>query len=1336
MHAALASVFRSFCKKTWSIGVLLFVFAHTVLAQVPSITGFSPNAGAPGTTVTITGTGFNTTAANNAVFFNGARGTVTAATATQLTVTVPHGGRSGFIDVVNLGSFRQGKAKSQFIMAFNGLGFTASSMAAPVNFSTGTTSNAPRQLDLADMDGDGKLDIVVNRNATNIGILRNTTTGATPTFATLSGWSNINSGQAFAIADLNSDGKLDIFQTSQVVANAQLGSVAPNNSTVGNIVAGGAVGAGGTGAANQNMRGAAVADISSPADGRPDAVWVFETSGGINNSLLQTNVNSGASPALSFAGNVGLISSGGFYRMWNAVAADFDGDGLNDVATYETNTPAPRLLVSRNTSTSGFTNTYYTLALGTASPQAGRMLVYDVDRDGKPDLLLFVGSSQCRVYRNTSVSGTLSFVFAGDFGGTVADRGYFTMGDVTGDGFLDLIFACNNTTGSVTVLPNTTSGGTISFGTPIGFAGQAASDVAVGDINADGKPDIVSISAVNATANVYINNVQVLQPPTITSFTPNNGGAGATITITGTNFTGATAVTFGANNTPAQSFTVVSATQISATVAAGTNDGPIRVTTQGGTATSATNFTFRLPPVITSFTPASGPVGTVITITGSLFSASATVTIGANNTPATNVSSSGPTSITATVAAGTVSGPVRVTTAGGTATSTTDFTVAGAAPTISNTNPTSGAPGTVVTITGTNFTGATAVTFGAGNTNAASFTVNSATQITATIGAGSTPGPGPVRVTTPAGTANLNGFVVTSNIPAVNNIVGPISGVLNWIVTGGMLTINGTNFTGTTAVTIGTGNTPVTNFTVVSATQITCRVAAATTVGSGPIRITNASGTGVSANYTIVSGLPVINSFTPASGSAGTTVVINGGNLYIDNGSPNPTVTIGANNTPATVLGYSGNDLSVSVGAGTTTGPITITTTYGSVTSSTNFTAAAPVPTITALNGNSGPAGSAFVIEGTNFNGATAVTINNVAVASFTVFSNTQILANIAGNNTTGLVRVITPAGTAVSATPFTVTPPPAPSNISFTPTSGPVGTTVTISGGSLITATAVTIGGNNTPPQSWSVNAQQQITAVVAPGTTSGPIRVTNPSGTAVSSTNFTVIGTGPTVTSISPLSAPAGATITVQGNNLTGAQVSVASRAFTVLSNNGTTMTVQVPTNAVSGVVQISTSGGSAPATGFFTFQTNNAVLQHRAGQLLTLTGPAGASSYQWQVDQGSGFVNLTNAGVYSGVNTQILTINNIATSATGYRYRVVTNGSNTQPALVLRFVTHARANGAFSNTATWEGGLVPDLNTDVIINDVNLQMDVNSTVRTLTVVAGANVQVQPGVRLTIRQ
>jgi hypothetical protein len=82
---------------------------------------------------------------------------------------------------------------------------------------------------------------------------------------------------------------------------------------------------------------------------------------------------------------------------------------------------------------------------------------------------------------------------------------------------------------------------------------------------------------------------------TLTSFTPASGPVGTSVTLTGTNLSGATAVAF--NGTAAASFTVVSATQITATVPAGATTGTIAVTTPGGTATSAASFTVTVPVV-------------------------------------------------------------------------------------------------------------------------------------------------------------------------------------------------------------------------------------------------------------------------------------------------------------------------------------------------------------------------------------------------------------------------------------------------------------------------------------------------------------------------------------------------------------------------------------------------------------------------------------------------------------------------------------------------------------------------------------------------------------------
>jgi len=80
--------------------------------------------------------------------------------------------------------------------------------------------------------------------------------------------------------------------------------------------------------------------------------------------------------------------------------------------------------------------------------------------------------------------------------------------------------------------------------------------------------------------------------PTISSFIPTSGGTDTSVTITGTNFTGATAVKFG--GTDASGFTVDTPTQITATVGSGTT-GTVSVTTSYGTATSTNSFTY-LPP--------------------------------------------------------------------------------------------------------------------------------------------------------------------------------------------------------------------------------------------------------------------------------------------------------------------------------------------------------------------------------------------------------------------------------------------------------------------------------------------------------------------------------------------------------------------------------------------------------------------------------------------------------------------------------------------------------------------------------------------------------------------
>jgi hypothetical protein len=241
--------------------------------------------------------------------------------------------------------------------------------------------------------------------------------------------------------------------------------------------------------------------------------------------------------------------------------------------------------------------------------------------------------------------------------------------------------------------------------------------------------------------------------PRVTGLSPTAGSTlgGATVTISGSGFSGASAVTFG--TTAAASFSVSSAGKIVATAPAGTGTVDVTVTTRAGTsATSAADrYSYYIPAAVTGLSPSTGPAvgGTKVTITGSVLYAASAVTFGTTSAVFKVTSNS---KIVATAPPGTGTVDVRVTTPAGTSAAVTaDKYTYVAAPAVTGLSPTTGSTlgGTEVTITGSVFGGASAVKFG--TTAAASFSVSSASKIVATAPAGT--GTVDVRVTTPAGTS-------------------------------------------------------------------------------------------------------------------------------------------------------------------------------------------------------------------------------------------------------------------------------------------------------------------------------------------------------------------------------------------------------------------------------------------------------------------------------------------------------------------------------------------------------------------------------------------------------
>ncbi len=692
--------------------------------------------------------------------------------------------------------------------------------------------------------------------------------------------------------------------------------------------------------------------------------------------------------------------------------------------------------------------------------------------------------------------------------------------------------------------------------------------------------------------------------PVVSSLSTSTGSTagGTSVTISGSNFSAATAVSFG--GIAAASFTINGPGSIVAVApahAAGVVD--VQVTTSGGTsaASPSDQFTFQSPaPVVSSLSASTGSTagGTSVTISGSNFSAATAVSFGGIAAASFTVNGSG--SIVAVApahAAGVVD--VQVTTSGGTsATSPSDqFTFQSPAPVVSSLSASTGSTsgGTSVTISGSNFSGATAVSFG--GVTAASFTVNGSGSIVAVAPAHAA-GVVDVQVTTSGGTSATSPsdqFTFQTPAPVVSSLsvsTGPAAG-------GTSVTISGSNLSGATAVSFG--GVAATSFTVNGSGMILA-VAPAHAAGVVDVQVTTSGGTSAvsqSDQFTFQSPAPVVSSLSASTGSTdgGTSVTIFGSNLSGATG-----VSFGGVAAASFTIGGSGSIVAIAPAHTAGQVDVTVTTPGGTsaVSPSDQFTFQSSTPVVSSLSTSTGSTagGTSIAISGSNFSGATAVSFGTVAAASFTVNGSGMIVA-VAPAHAAGQVdvTVTTPSGTsAVSASDqFTFqVPAPVVSSLDVSTGSTAGGTSVTISGTNLSGATAVSFG--NVAAASFTVNGSGSIVAV-APAHAAGQVdvTVTTPGGTSAvsSSDQFTFQVPAPVVSSLSVSTGPTagGTSVTISGSNFTGATAvsfgGIAAASFTV-SNSGSIVAVTPIHTAAQVDVRVTAPNGrsAVSSSDLFTF------------------------------------------------------------------------------------------------------------------------------------------------------
>ena len=734
--------------------------------------------------------------------------------------------------------------------------------------------------------------------------------------------------------------------------------------------------------------------------------------------------------------------------------------------------------------------------------------------------------------------------------------------------------------------------------------------------------------------------------PNITSFSPDQGVAGTPVQILGEGFNSTSDVLIG---TEAAVFQILSDSFILATVPREASTGTIQIVTSSGITVSQSPFV--AGPFIKELNPEFGAPNESIIIFGRNLGNATAVHFG--NEEATFIAL-GDTQLSARVPNTAGLKTITVTTPVAQASSETLFEATGLIPFVREFEPEFAPPGSTVTVNGKNFIGTTSFHFG---TTPAAFVVTADTQIQLQVPDMAPSGPVTLRNTSGQSVSRVS-FLVLGTTPFVEEIKPDVASP------GEIVTFEGINFTGTSAIHFGTAEA---EFTVTADTQIQVTIPEGAV--SGPPNFESINGSSVSSvSFTLNTPAPHIDDFEPLAVRGGELVRVNGRNF-----STVTSILIGETNVPFAVV--ADNQISVTTPITPTAAMITLTNPSGITTSTNKLVITGPEPSITELIPNAGQSGDLLMIEGGNLATTTNVWFGEFE-AEFSIIADNQLQVVVPNSAETSLVSVANPGGRATTADPFFF-----PVRIDqFTPLIGTPGDLIEITGANFTGASEIQFG---TVIGSVTEITPHKLIAQIPEKAQVGPLTITNPAGITGTLQAF---GIQPVIHNFSPPAGPISAAVTLNGLGFTEAsevRFGAFQAAFEIRSSNQ--IVARVPINSPSAPITVVNPSASVTSLEVFT------VVESAD---LTIDAVVSEDSLEWQQPYQLS-VTISSKGPSTVANTRVF-----VQLPSGSLVQSRTN-SHGACEIVNGLATCTLINLAASQIATIEFNIVPSYYGDFDIN-----------------------------------